>query len=152
MEKLKYLKVVILIILSSTTVWAWNLPEQTKNTQGQIVKLEKNYVLLYFWATWCPDCKQTMQNVLPKFSNENLQILAVNTDTSESNIEEFKQSNKINVTAISDAEKKIRKEFKVFSVPTGVLLRKENDQWVVQKTFIGDEVKSVPQELNEVKK
>ena len=152
MEKLKYFKVAILVMFVSSMAWGWNIPEQTKNTQGQIVKLEKNYVLLYFWATWCPDCKHTMQSVLPKFANDNLQILAINTDTSDNNIEEFKESNKITIATIADADKKIRKEFKVFSVPTGVLLKKDKDQWVVQKTFIGDEIKLVPQDLEVVKK
>lgn len=152
MGKINFFKVFISILLISQFSAAWNLPSQSKNTQGQILKLEKDNVLLYFWATWCPDCKHSLQSVLPKFPVDNLQIITVNTDASDKDIEEYKQTNKVTMTSISDADKKMRKEFKVYSVPTGVLLKKEKDQWIVQKTYIGDDIKAIPQDLPLVKK
>ena len=147
MGKINFLKVFISIFFISQFSWAWNLPDQIQNSEGQVVKLEKDHVLLYFWATWCPDCKHSLQTVLPQFPKDSLQIIAVNTDTTLKNIEEYRQTNKVNIVSIADEDKKIRKEFKVFSVPTGVLLKKDKDQWVTLKTYIGDEVKAIPQDL-----
>ena len=46
---------------------------------------ENKPVLLYFWATWCPFCRQdfsVLKNVYPKYSDK-VKILAIDLDTSE---------------------------------------------------------------------
>ncbi len=152
MGKVNFTKVLIFIFIFSQISLGWNLSTQAVTSQGQEIELDKENVLLYFWATWCPDCKHTLQTVLPKFDTKNLQIISVNTDVSDKDIEQYRQDNKIIIVSISDEDKKIRKQFKVYSVPTAVLLKKDKDQWIAQKTYIGDEIKTIMQDLPVVKK
>ena len=67
---------------------------------GKEVKIS-NYkgkvVLVNFWASWCPPCKEEMpifEKVYQKYSNKNFVILAVNTDTSEGAMKEFLERNR----------------------------------------------------------
>ena len=147
------LKIILMatVLMNLTTTYAWTAPINTKDTAGQKVSITKDRVLLYFWATWCPDCKSSLQSVLPKFPTQQLQILAVNTDASDSDAEEFRTANKVVIQSITDTDKKIRQEFKIFSVPMAVLLKKEKTEWVVLKKYTGNEIKQVPADLVEKK-
>ncbi len=53
-------------------------------------------VLVNFWASWCPPCKEEMpifEKVYQKYSDKNFVILAVNMDTSEGAMKEFLEKN-----------------------------------------------------------
>ncbi len=54
-------------------------------------------VLVNFWASWCPPCKEEMpifEKVYQKYSDKNFVILAVNMDTSEGAMKEFLEKNR----------------------------------------------------------
>ncbi len=54
-------------------------------------------VLVNFWASWCPPCKEEMpifEKVYQKYSNKDFVILAVNMDTSEGALKEFLEKNR----------------------------------------------------------
>ncbi|MDT7871508.1 MAG: TlpA disulfide reductase family protein [Thermocrinis sp.] len=53
-------------------------------------------VLVNFWASWCPPCKEEMpifEKVYQKYNDKNFVILAVNMDTSEGALKEFLEKN-----------------------------------------------------------
>jgi len=66
---------------------------------GKEVKLSDykgKVVLVNFWASWCPPCKEEMpilEKVYQKYSDKNFVILAVNMDTSEGAMREFSEKN-----------------------------------------------------------
>ncbi|WP_299197768.1 TlpA disulfide reductase family protein [Thermocrinis sp.] len=54
-------------------------------------------VLVNFWASWCPPCKEEMpifEKVYQKYNDKNFVILAVNMDTSEGALKEFLEKNR----------------------------------------------------------
>jgi cytochrome c biogenesis protein CcmG, thiol:disulfide interchange protein DsbE len=67
---------------------------------GKEVKLSDykgKVVLVNFWASWCPPCKEEMpifEKVYQKYSDKNFVILAVNMDTSEGAMKEFLEKNR----------------------------------------------------------
>jgi cytochrome c biogenesis protein CcmG/thiol:disulfide interchange protein DsbE len=67
---------------------------------GKEVKLfdyKGKVVLVNFWASWCPPCKEEMfifEKVYQKYSDKNFMILAVNMDTSEGAMKEFLEKNR----------------------------------------------------------
>jgi thiol-disulfide isomerase/thioredoxin len=67
---------------------------------GKEVKLSDykgKVVLVNFWASWCPPCKEEMpifEKVYHKYSDKNFVILAVNMDTSEGALKEFLEKNR----------------------------------------------------------
>lgn len=66
---------------------------------GKEVKLSDykgKVVLVNFWASWCPPCKEEMpifEKVYQKYNYKNFVILAVNMDTSEGALKEFLEKN-----------------------------------------------------------
>ena len=67
---------------------------------GKEVKLSDykgKVVLVNFWASWCPPCKEEMpifEKVYQKYNNKDFMILAVNMDTSEGALKEFLEKNR----------------------------------------------------------
>jgi Thiol-disulfide isomerase and thioredoxins len=67
---------------------------------GKEVKLSDykgKVVLVNFWASWCPPCKEEMpifEKVYQKYNDKNFVILAVNMDTSERALKEFLEKNR----------------------------------------------------------
>jgi|UniRef100_A0A7C5SXD3 Thiol-disulfide isomerase and thioredoxins len=67
---------------------------------GKEVKLSDykgKVVLVNFWASWCPPCKEEMpifEKVYQKYRDKNFVILAVNMDTSEGAMKEFLEKNR----------------------------------------------------------
>jgi cytochrome c biogenesis protein CcmG/thiol:disulfide interchange protein DsbE len=67
---------------------------------GKEVKLSDykgKVVLINFWASWCPPCKEEMpilEKVYQKYNDKNFVILAVNMDTSEGAMREFLEKNR----------------------------------------------------------
>jgi Thiol-disulfide isomerase and thioredoxins len=67
---------------------------------GKEVKLSDykgKVVLVNFWASWCPPCKEEMpifEKVYQKYNDKNFVILAVNMDASEGAMKEFLEKNR----------------------------------------------------------
>ncbi len=67
---------------------------------GKEVKLSDykgKVVLVNFWASWCPPCKEEMpifEKVYQKYNDKNFLILAVNMDASEGALKEFLEKNR----------------------------------------------------------
>ena len=65
------------------------------NIKGEKVFLsssEGKYVVLFFWATWCPYCileMKSMQRRCPDFKENDLDILAINVGESKYRIDKF---------------------------------------------------------------
>lgn len=61
----------------------FTLPD-TEGNPVQLSSLRGNYVLIDFWASWCPDCRKENPNVVTAyntFKDEKFKILGVSLDT-----------------------------------------------------------------------
>lgn len=88
--------------------------------------------ILYFWATWCPDCKSKLGSEFKNASlYEKFDVYLVATDKDAEKIKHFQKKNEIPPYVAIDDSKSLQKALSVFSVPTFLRLKKEKDQWVV---------------------
>lgn len=60
---------------------------ELKDQNGKVVSLKQfkgNYLLIDFWASWCPDCRRISPNIekiAQKYSPKGLKVLGISFDT-----------------------------------------------------------------------
>ncbi len=97
-----------------------------------------NFVILYFWATWCNTCVQEMQSMVRMVEKLEFQevkdivILPVSIDfKSNQQITDFYKKNHLTkLRMFKDQNKKLMSELNVTSLPTTYLINK--DGYIIQ--------------------
>lgn len=115
-------------------------PEFTlKDLSGNQVSLSSfkgNTVLLNFWATWCPPCKDEMPSVEKlhqRMKQRGLIVLAVSVDTSRAKVQEFVKEHPVSFSVLHDATLSVSRSYKVFSLPITFIIDKRGV--IVEKHF-----------------
>ncbi len=97
-------------------------------------------VLLNFWATWCPACKEEMPSMNKlgrQFKNRKFSIIAVSTDRSVADVREFLKGESADFTVLVDESLSVSKFlYKVFALPTSYLIDKKG---VIVEKYFGEE-------------
>lgn len=94
-------------------------------------------ILLNFWATWCPYCREERQhlNSLHREYNERgLTIIAISTDGSPDKVKSFVKSTPMDFVLLHDHNKEAAGLYGVYSLPTSFLIDKEG---VVKHKILG---------------
>jgi len=91
---------------------------------------EGQYVVLNFWATWCPPCRRempSMQRLYEKFNERGLVVVAVNQFEDPDLVFEFTGRLSLEPTfpILFDRESRVSEQFKVKGLPTTYLLDKQ---------------------------
>lgn len=116
-------------------------PIKVVTTSGQQVTLAnyKGYVLVIdFFATWCPPCKESIPHLAAmnrKYGKQGLQVLGANVDENGDNklLREFIAEHKINypVAAISEDQ---QADYGIRSIPAIYIINKKG---VIAEKFMG---------------
>lgn len=99
--------------------------------------------LLYFWASWCPDCKDKINNHLPAMhGKDDVEVLLVNTDKNIDRARHFTEKNNVQPPVFADQAKKVRKQFGVFSVPHWAVVTHDSQsgKWIVVDSQPGSDL------------
>jgi len=125
--------------------------DQLKPLAGADAKIETQKVFVYFWASWCPECREkfadgalsALQKDFPK-----TKIVTINADRTEERGKAFVEAEKISFPVYRDDSKALTKSLKIFGVPGwAVLNRNPNGQWSVQKSATGADLAEIRSEL-----
>jgi cytochrome c biogenesis protein CcmG/thiol:disulfide interchange protein DsbE len=85
-------------------------------------------VLMDFWGTWCPPCREsipTLQNLQKKYTGKNFELVSVSSDDEEDVWRTFVAAQKMNWTEYIDLSGEILERFKIESFPTYIVLDKD---------------------------
>jgi thiol-disulfide isomerase/thioredoxin len=117
------------------------LPDQY-NKAHRLSEIDSDYVLLVFWASWCPHCSQLLPR-LKKWHEEEasqtgFEIVTVSIDTSRFEWEEYLMLNEmpwVNLFEQSGWEGKVARQFNIYATPTMFLLDKQRKILAKPLTF-----------------
>lgn len=98
-----------------------------KSPTGEAVSLTANRgkgpILLAFWASWCPHCRDEIAR-LNKLDSEGVTVIAVNEGESAWKTKRFVAKNNIHYQVALDPDGSVAKAFQVPGVPACVVLNK----------------------------
>ncbi len=92
--------------------------------QVQLSDFRGKTVLLAFWATWCPPCKEelpTLQKIYEQYQDKDLVILTVD-DEEPATIKDFLRAKHYSLPALVDSNRAVFKEFAVHFIPTAIVI------------------------------
>ncbi|MFD0694879.1 thiol-disulfide oxidoreductase ResA [Paenibacillus sp. GCM10027628] len=78
-------------------------------------------VLVNFWGTFCPPCKEEMpdlQKQYDKWNSQGVVFLEVNVDKNKVTVQGFMDQYKLNLPVLLDAKEEVRKKYGVMDYPT----------------------------------
>ncbi|CVK17852.1 TlpA family protein disulfide reductase [Sporomusa sphaeroides] len=84
-------------------------------------------LVLNFWATWCPPCRQEMPE-LDKFAEQysgKVEFHAVNIQEPGDKVAAFMAQNKYTMSVLSDTEGEVAKLFRINAIPTTLVVDKQ---------------------------
>ncbi|NCT74850.1 MAG: AhpC/TSA family protein [Chitinophagaceae bacterium] len=135
------------------TAPAFELPD----TANKLVPLESykgKYVLLDFWASWCTPCRAEhpyLLEALERYHNKNFTILSVTIDLPEDRDKWLAaiKKDKLSWTQLMDKDSKIRKKYRVTSIPKNFLLDPQGR--IIDKNLRGPKLEKALEKLFEKK-
>jgi len=109
------------------TVWDFTLP----NLSGESVHLtdfKGNVVLLNFFGTWCPPCREEMPSLEKAFQtnkDRGFVVLGIAGDKEKATVESFVQTYKLSFPVLLDRESQVFKQYYVRGIPVTYLLDRQ---------------------------
>ena len=94
-------------------------------------------VLINFWATWCPPCREEMpylQQVYEEWLHKRLVVLAVNVGENPSKVEEFIQVNNLTLPVLLDVNGVAAQQYGITAIPATFFV---DQSGIVQEKVVG---------------
>ena len=109
-----------------------------------------NVVLVDYWATWCPPCREGLPHVNEIAQNKDyaakgLKVWAINSKENAAKVKPFLKKMNLNMTVPMDTTGEFGKNYLVEGIPTTVVVGRDG---TIKKVFIGfgegqaDQIKS----------
>ena len=126
-----------------------------KNMAGDTITLSSfqgNIVMINFWATWCPSCKEEMPSLNALYAgmkSTGFEILAVSADKTLSAVHKYLAEHDFDFQILWDEDQTVMRTYKVFSIPTTFLIDRKG---TIVKIFIGAYDWTDPEVIAEIEK
>ena len=111
-------------------------PEQMftlKDLSGKDVSLKEELaknkaVLINFWATWCPPCREEIPDLVrlhEQYQGQSFEVLGVNLGESNKKASSFAQKMSINYPVLLDSDEEAATDYGIVGIPTSLLVKSD---------------------------
>lgn len=77
--------------------------------------------IIFFWATWCPNCHEKMQQLSKaamEIKDKSIQVVLVDIEEKAEAVDSYVKRNKIPYEVFLDEESKVSEDYNIIGVPT----------------------------------
>ena len=89
---------------------------------------DKNPVILFFWATWCPYCRKELKilnEMNAELKKEGIEVLAIDVNEPFSRVDNFVKNNQLNFKVFLDSKAAAAEDYGLIGLPTYILVDKK---------------------------
>lgn len=120
------------------------LPD-TAGNEINVSKIEKEKVLLLFYASWCPHCKEMLPEIYELYKQRNdLEVVAISLDETKEEWTSFITNNNLDWINISDLKgwgSQAAKDYYIYATPTMFLL--DDNMHIIAKPINYNELTNI---------
>lgn len=99
----------------------FKLQDLSQNTITLSSYKDKQPVILFFWTTWCPFCRnelRTLKAMYPELKKEGLELLAINLGESAYKVDKVVKDNALTFKVLLDKDTAVAYSYGIIGVPT----------------------------------
>lgn len=99
-----------------------------KNEQFYLSDFKGKPVVLFFWTTWCPYCREELSmldDMRAQLSRDGIEIFAVNAGESSGKVLRLLGNRPVSYRVLLDTDYEVAHAFGIAGVPTYILIDKE---------------------------
>jgi len=87
----------------------------------------KKAVLLFFWTTWCPFCRNELRSlnaIYPKLKKEGWEVFGIDVAESAHKVKKFIKQYSLDFKILLDKDRSTAQSYNIIGVPTFILVDK----------------------------
>lgn len=111
--------------------------ERLEGGEVKLSDLKGKVVVLDFWATWCPPCREGLPHLAKLHDakkDAGLELFAINVREAKPQVQQFLQEQKLSLPVLMDANGKVSGLYMVRGIPQTVVIGKDGN---VREVFVG---------------
>lgn len=132
---------------------AFTAPSLTSNSNVKLSAYRGKVVLVDFWASWCPPCRESLpqfENLRQELAGSPFEVVAINVDENPDDGRQFLSTHPVTYPVVMDKDGKIPEKYEVPGMPTSYLLDKNGVVQYVHVAFKDGDLEKIKAEIQKL--